>query len=112
MPIGRPPIVDLKLWTPADIRQMRRLRDALVDNGTSRTVAARLVVALDDLRRTGDDGLNAVQRTRYRKELARLGEPPWADLRARVATRAKGAYSASSRIRQAAGWAEGLRAVA
>lgn len=88
-------LADETEFIPTDLRQARRLHVALVDSGTPVAQARGIVSWLIMLPQ--QDAASGQLRTTYRRELARLGTPPWRP-RSRVsATRAKGAYVRSDR---------------
>lgn len=75
---GFAPRLELDDWTPDDERQAWELVRALVDAGCPAGKATRIVLALERLRDTGDDGLWSSERSNYRVELLKLGDtPPW-----------------------------------
>jgi hypothetical protein len=76
---------------------MYALEALLIEVDVSRELASRIAWALRKLRVLGVDGLSPALRSKYRKELAKLGSPPWDRSKVVVRTiRAKGAYTSST----------------
>lgn len=89
-------LADERRFQPLSIEQARALYDALVDQGTPISQARGLVtwlIVLPD-RRGDDPAANSTCRD-YRRELARLGVPPWAE-KSPGANEDTGAYRARS----------------
>lgn len=75
---GPAPLIDETDFVPADLAQARRLYEAMVHAGTPRSQARGILAWLITLPDSGPyDPSSAVMRSRYRKELVKLGEPPW-----------------------------------
>lgn len=89
---GPAPLEDERSWVPPDIEAARWLYARATSEGVSPGQARGLVawlITLPDSR--ADDPTTNTQRSRYRRILHRLGEPPWD----RVRFGGKGAYSRS-----------------
>lgn len=81
------PMIDERPFQPASIDQARSLHKALLEAGTSHVVARGLIGWLCTLpEKRSDDPTSNVARRDYRRELLRLGKPPWV-------TGEKGAYT-------------------
>ena len=83
---GPAPMLDFLDYVPRDDKERLQLVRSLVGSGVAPGPAWNLMELLERLGKTGDDGLGSsnsayVQRSRYRRMLARLGEPPWDRLR-------------------------------
>lgn len=80
--VGKPgpaPMLDLRDYiAPDDGAYFALVRD-LVAAGCPRSRAWAIVEALRRLDETGDDGLVYSRRSDYRRELLKLGVPPWDD---------------------------------
>lgn len=82
-------MIDERLFKPATIEQAKELYEALIQAGTSYAVARGLlgwILVLPE-RRSEDPAGNQVRRD-YRRELLRLGKPPWG-----LPAGGKGAYT-------------------
>jgi hypothetical protein len=76
---GRAPNIDERRFVPNDLEEARQLRRALVMAGTPRAVARGCVmwlIELGEVERPVSRG-ERVQGSRYRRELFRLGKPPF-----------------------------------
>lgn len=75
---GTIPLIDEREFTPLDLEELQALVAALVEHGTgvalARTIGSWLVTKGEA---RAEDPTSKTQRSRYRKELAKLGEPPW-----------------------------------
>ena len=68
-------MLELLPYVPADRHQAELLEEALLEKGTSETLAAAIPRRLW---RHGELGIPSTTRTAYRRELMRLDGPPWA----------------------------------
>lgn len=75
--MGPAPLADEEIFIPQSLEQAIALEAGLVRNGTQRAMAGTIVMWLTRKGQEGTDDLLSPQRARYRRELARLGSPPW-----------------------------------
>jgi hypothetical protein len=96
---GPKPMIDERMFVPADLEQARQLCDALIGAGTRVARARALVTWLITLpeRRSEDPSPNTLRRD-YRRELQRLGRPPWPLDEGGRSSEYMGAYVSSRRI--------------
>lgn len=75
---GPAPLTDERRFVPETIDEARQLYAALVDDGSSLSMARGIVTWLIMLpeRRADDPAPNSLRRD-YRRQLQRLGLPPW-----------------------------------
>jgi hypothetical protein len=74
---GPAPSLELLDYRPPDDRWRYLIIRRLVDRGCPITRAWAILEAIDRLAETGDDGLISPTRSLYRRELHKLGAPPW-----------------------------------
>jgi hypothetical protein len=74
---GPPPTIELRDFLPRNDQDFLDLEDELIKAGCSKSRATAILSALIRLRATGDDGLISPVRSLYRRELSKLGGPPW-----------------------------------
>jgi len=70
-------MIDEREFIPSNRAEALELEHALMLAGCSRAMAAGIVMSLIRLGERGEDGLFPGQRTVYRRELKKLGAPPW-----------------------------------
>lgn len=78
---GPAPLVDEQMFIPRNNAEAVALEKALVDNGCQRAMAGTIIMGLIRLGELGDDGFVSAQRAVYRRELRKLGQPPWGGTR-------------------------------
>lgn len=74
---GPAPMLELEDYIPSGDAEYLLLEEALIRAGCPKTRAALILATLVRLRSTGSDGLITVTRSQYRRELLKLGAPPW-----------------------------------
>lgn len=74
---GPAPSIDEHAFIPPTRAHAFVLETALVASGCSRARAGTIVMALIRLGETGHDGMIPPERSRYRRDLRKLGQPPW-----------------------------------
>lgn len=78
---GPAPAVDDRIFIPRTNAEAVALERALIANGCQRAMAGTIIMGLIRLGELGDDGFVTSQRAVYRRELSKLGEPPWGGTR-------------------------------